>query len=37
MLLGRKAELRHLNNYYDREGSQIVVVYGQRHVARPRL
>ncbi len=37
MLLGRKAELRHLNNYYDREGSQIVVVYGQRHVGKTTL
>ncbi|MEZ3507330.1 MAG: ATP-binding protein [Lachnospiraceae bacterium] len=37
MLLGRKAELRHLNNYYDREGSQIVVVYGQKHVGKTTL
>lgn len=37
MLLGRKAELKHLNNYYDREGSQIVVVYGQKHVGKTTL
>ena len=37
MLLGRNAELRHLNNYYDREGSQIVVVYGQKHVGKTTL
>ncbi len=37
MLLGRKAELRHLNNYYDREGSQIVIVYGQKHVGKTTL
>ncbi|MDE7188000.1 MAG: ATP-binding protein, partial [Lachnospiraceae bacterium] len=37
MLLGRKSELRHLNNYYDREGSQIVVVYGQKHVGKTTL
>lgn len=37
MLLGRKAELRHLNNYYEREGSQIVVVYGQKHVGKTTL
>lgn len=37
MLLGRKAELRNLNSYYDREGSQIVVVYGQKHVGKTAL
>lgn len=37
MLLGRKAELKHLNNYYEREGSQIVVVYGQKHVGKTTL
>lgn len=37
MLLGRGAELEQLNHYYDREGSQIVVVYGQKHIGKTAL
>ena len=37
MLLGRVSELRYLNNYYDREGSQILVVYGQKHIGKTAL
>ncbi|MGN1147034.1 MAG: ATP-binding protein [Lachnospiraceae bacterium] len=37
MLLGRSAELNQLNHYYDREGSQIVVVYGQKNIGKTAL
>ena len=37
MLLGRAAELKQLNHYYDREGSQIVVVYGQKNIGKTAL
>ncbi len=37
MLLGRTSELKHLNTYYDQEGSQIVVVYGQKNVGKTAL
>lgn len=37
MLLGRSAELKQLNHYYDREGSQIVVVYGQKNIGKTAL
>lgn len=37
MLLGRGAELEQLNHYYDREGSQIVVVYGQKYIGKTAL
>ena len=37
MLLGRTSELKHLNNYYDRDGSQILVVYGQKHIGKTAL
>ena len=37
MLLGRTSELKYLNNYYDREGSQILVVYGQKHIGKTTL
>lgn len=37
MLLGRTAELKQLNHYYDREGSQIVVVYGQKNIGKTSL
>lgn len=37
MLLGRTSELRYLNNYYDREGSQILVVYGQKQLGKTTL
>ena len=37
MLLGRISELKYLNNYYDREGSQILVVYGQKYIGKTAL
>lgn len=37
MFIGRDAELKFLENYYSREGSQIVVVYGQRGVGKTYL
>lgn len=37
MIIGRTTELKYLNNYYDRAGSQILVVYGQKHVGKQTL
>ena len=37
MLLGRSAELAQLNQYYSRQGSQIVVVYGQKNIGKASL
>ncbi len=37
MLIGRSAELKQLNHYYDRDGSQIVVVYGQKNIGKTAL
>ncbi len=37
MLLGRTTELGYLNNYYDRDGSQILIVYGQKHIGKTEL
>ena len=37
MLIGLSAELKRLNHYYDREGSQIVVVYGQKNIGKTAL
>lgn len=37
MIIGRTTELKYLNNYYDRAGSQILVVYGQKHVGKNTL
>lgn len=37
MLLGRTSELKHLNTYYDQEGSQIMVVYGAANVGKTQL
>ncbi|HKM34364.1 MAG TPA: ATP-binding protein [Lachnospiraceae bacterium] len=37
MLFGRSNELNQLNHYYDREGSQIVVVYGQKNIGKTAL
>lgn len=37
MLLGRSGELEQLHRYYDREGSQIVVVYGQKYIGKTAL
>lgn len=37
MILGRAQELKYLNTYYDREGSQIMVVYGEKNVGKTSL
>lgn len=37
MVWGRTSELKYLNAYFDREGSQIVVVYGERNVGKTAL
>lgn len=37
MFIGRDTELKFLENYYSREGSQILVVYGQRGVGKTTL
>lgn len=36
-MIGRDGELRFLNQYYGKEGSQILVVYGQRGVGKTAL
>ena len=37
MILGRAQELKYLNTYYDREGNQIMVVYGEKNVGKTAL
>lgn len=37
MVLGRTSELKYLNTCYDREGSQIMVVYGEKNVGKTAL
>lgn len=37
MILGRASELKYLNTYYDRDGSQIMVVYGEKNVGKTAL
>ncbi|MDY2700433.1 MAG: ATP-binding protein [Lachnospiraceae bacterium] len=37
MVLGRTSELKYLNTYYDRDGSQIMVVYGEKNVGKTSL
>lgn len=37
MLSGRSVERKNLNHYYDRDGSQILVLYGQRYVGKSSL
>ena len=37
MILGRAQELKYLNTYYDRTGSQIMVVYGEKNVGKTTL
>lgn len=37
MMLERTSELKHLNTYYDRSGSQIMVVYGAGNVGKTEL
>ena len=37
MLSGRMPELQYLNQHYDQRGSQILVVYGQKHIGKTTL
>lgn len=37
MVLGRALELKYLNTCYEREGSQIMVVYGEKNVGKTTL
>lgn len=37
MVLGRDLELKYLNACYEREGSQIIVVYGEKNVGKTSL
>lgn len=37
MVLERTVELKYLNTYYNREGSQIMVVYGEKNVGKTTL
>lgn len=37
MLSGRMTELQYLNHNYDKEGSQILVVYGQKNIGKTAL
>ena len=37
MLAGRIAELQYLEQYYEKAGSQILVVYGQKHIGKTAL
>lgn len=37
MFSGRTSELKYLNTYYDRTGSQIMVVYGEKNVGKTTL
>ncbi|MCQ2548911.1 MAG: ATP-binding protein [Lachnospiraceae bacterium] len=37
MFVGRESELQYLNQYYDRVGSQMIVMYGQRGIGKTTL
>ena len=37
MLLGRTAELKYLKNYYEKEGSQLVILYGRKNIGKTEL
>lgn len=37
MLIGRNLELKSLNTYYDRDNSQILVLYGEKNVGKTAL
>ena len=37
MIIGRNAELKQLSTYYDRDKSQIIVVYGQKYIGKTAL
>ena len=34
---GRNAELKYLNQYYEKDGSQLLIVYGSKGVGKTRL
>lgn len=37
MLVGRTAEIKYLNDYYKRDGNQIIVIYGQRYIGKTAI
>ena len=37
MIIGRNSELNQLGNYYDRDKSQILVLYGQKYIGKTAL
>lgn len=37
MLLGRSAEQKYLQNYYEKEGSQLIILYGKKNVGKTEL
>ena len=37
MLVGRAAELKYLNDYYKRDESHILVVYGQKYIGKTAI
>ncbi len=37
MLLGRTAELKYLKNNYEKEGSQLVILYGRKNIGKTEL
>jgi len=37
MIIGRNAELKQLNTYYERDNSQIIVLYGQKYIGKTTL
>ena len=37
MIIGRTSELNQLSNYYDRDKSQILVLYGQKYIGKTAL
>ncbi len=37
MLLGRTAELKYLKNNYEKEGSQLVILYGHKNIGKTEL
>ena len=37
MLLGRTAELKYLKNHYEKEGSQLVILYGRKNIGKTEL
>lgn len=36
-MTGRTAELKYLNDFYDKNGSQLLVLYGQKHIGKTLL